>query len=44
MAAGERAAGFAGVGPRVIASRSEVYPGSGDTLGWRLSPEGFRIA
>lgn len=30
-------------GPRVIASRSEVYPDSGDTLGWRLSSDGFRI-
>jgi alkylresorcinol/alkylpyrone synthase len=30
-------------GPRVIATRSEVYPDSGDTLGWRLGSEGFRI-
>jgi alkylresorcinol/alkylpyrone synthase len=30
-------------GPQVIASRSEVYPDSGDTLGWRLAPDGFRI-
>ena len=30
-------------GVRVIASRSEVYPDSGDTLGWRLGPDGFRI-
>jgi len=30
-------------GPRVIASRSEVYPDSGDTLGWRLGSDGFRI-
>jgi alkylresorcinol/alkylpyrone synthase len=29
--------------PRVIATRSEVYPDSTDTLGWRLSAEGFRI-
>ena len=29
--------------PRVIASRSEVYPDSGDTLGWRLGSDGFRI-
>jgi len=29
--------------PRVIATRSEVYPGSADTLGWRLAPDGFRI-
>ena len=32
-----------GAGPRVIATRSEVYPDSGDTLGWRLGSEGFRI-
>jgi alkylresorcinol/alkylpyrone synthase len=31
------------LGPRVIASRSVVYPDSGDALGWRLSTNGFRI-
>ncbi|TVZ05761.1 type III polyketide synthase [Trebonia kvetii] len=30
-------------GPRLIASRSVVYPDSGDALGWRLSADGFRI-
>ena len=30
-------------GPRVIASRSAVYPDSGDALGWRLASDGFRI-
>lgn len=39
VAAGERV----GDGIQVIASRSEVYPDSGDTLGWRLGEEGFRI-
>jgi alkylresorcinol/alkylpyrone synthase len=29
--------------PRVIATRSEVYPDSVDTLGWRLGADGFRI-
>jgi alkylresorcinol/alkylpyrone synthase len=29
--------------PRVIASRSEVYPDSGDKLGWELASDGFRI-
>ena len=29
--------------PRVIATRSEVYPDSTDTLGWRLADGGFRI-
>jgi alkylresorcinol/alkylpyrone synthase len=29
--------------PRVIATRSEVYPDSTDALGWRLGPDGFRI-
>jgi len=29
--------------PRVIATWSEVYPDSGDALGWRLEPGGFRI-
>ena len=27
----------------MIATRSEVYPDSGDTLGWRLGADGFRI-
>jgi alkylresorcinol/alkylpyrone synthase len=30
-------------GPRVIATRSEVFPDSTDALGWRLSENGFRI-
>ena len=29
--------------PQVIATRSEVYPDSTDTLGWRLGAYGFRI-
>jgi alkylresorcinol/alkylpyrone synthase len=29
--------------PRVVATSSEVYPDSTDTLGWRLAPDGFRI-
>ena len=29
--------------PRVIATRSEVYPDTGGALGWRLGPDGFRI-
>jgi alkylresorcinol/alkylpyrone synthase len=28
---------------RVVASRSEVFPDSGDTLGWRLGSDRFRI-
>jgi len=36
---GRRAGGY----PRVLASRSVVYPDSGDTLGWRLGSDGFRI-
>lgn len=36
-------AGRAGGGPRVIASRSAVFPDSGDALGWRLGSDGFRI-
>jgi alkylresorcinol/alkylpyrone synthase len=32
-----------GPGPRVIASRSVVYPDSGDALGWRLGTDCFRI-
>lgn len=39
VAAGARA----GDGVRIVASRSEVYPESVDTLGWRLGAEGFRI-
>jgi alkylresorcinol/alkylpyrone synthase len=33
----------AGSRPQVIASRSAVYPDSGDALGWRLSSDCFRI-
>ena len=29
--------------PQVVATRSEVFPDSGDTLGWRLGVDGFRI-
>ena len=29
--------------PRVIATRSVVYPGTEGALGWRLGPDGFRI-
>lgn len=32
-----------GMGPRILASRSEVCPDSLDALGWRLSADGFRI-
>jgi alkylresorcinol/alkylpyrone synthase len=32
-----------GLGPQVIASRSALYPDSGDALGWRLSNDCFRI-
>jgi alkylresorcinol/alkylpyrone synthase len=47
-AAGDNAAGDPGSREHhgladVLATRSEVYPGSGDTLGWRLGSEGFRI-
>ena len=30
-------------GPRVVASRSEVYPDTGEVLAWRLGTGGFRI-
>jgi alkylresorcinol/alkylpyrone synthase len=29
--------------PRVLATRSQVYPDTEDALGWRLGPDGFRI-
>ncbi len=45
VAAGEKAAAPSRSGrlPRVIATKSEVYPNSTDTLGWRLGTDGFRI-
>jgi alkylresorcinol/alkylpyrone synthase len=47
VASGARAAAQAATRtprrPRVIATRSEVYPDSADTLGWRLGADGFRI-
>jgi alkylresorcinol/alkylpyrone synthase len=42
LATGDQVA-VASSGPRVTASRSEVYPDSSDVLAWRLSSEGFRI-
>ncbi|MBO0677030.1 type III polyketide synthase [Mycolicibacterium sp. S2-37] len=42
VATGGRTGGGAG-GPRVVATRSEVYPDSAETLGWRLGADGFRI-
>jgi alkylresorcinol/alkylpyrone synthase len=41
VARGARAA--VGGGPRVIATRGEVVPGTEDVLGWRLDTGGFRI-
>lgn len=43
IARGGQAAGRGAAGPRIIASRSMVYPDSGDALGWRLSGDCFRI-
>ena len=45
VAAGEEAGApsLAARLPQVIATRSEVYPDSTDTLGWRLGAYGFRI-
>jgi alkylresorcinol/alkylpyrone synthase len=42
VARGEQVAA-ACAGPRVVATRSEVYPGTSDALGWRLGSDGFRI-
>jgi alkylresorcinol/alkylpyrone synthase len=42
--AADRGSGAASpAGPQLIASRSAVYPDSGDALGWRLSADCFRI-
>src|SRR6201986_3468474 len=43
IAYGGQAVGLyaAGPGPRLVASRSAVYPDSGDALGWRLSSDCF---
>ncbi|HET9082138.1 MAG TPA: 3-oxoacyl-[acyl-carrier-protein] synthase III C-terminal domain-containing protein [Trebonia sp.] len=43
VARGGQAAGAESTGPRLIASRSAVYPDSGDALGWQLGGGGFRI-
>jgi alkylresorcinol/alkylpyrone synthase len=43
VAQGRQVASSAAAGPRVVASRSEVCPDSGDVLGWRLGADGFRI-
>lgn len=43
VARGGQAGDAEGTGPRLIASRSAVYPDSGDALGWRLRSDCFRI-
>lgn len=43
IARGGQAAAGDDRGPLIIASRSAVYPDSGDALGWRLSSDCFRI-
>jgi alkylresorcinol/alkylpyrone synthase len=43
IAAPRRAASLPHRLPQVIATKSEVYPDSTDTLGWRLAGGGFRI-
>jgi alkylresorcinol/alkylpyrone synthase len=40
---GQVTGGDSDAGPRVIASRSAVYPDSADALGWRLRSDCFRI-
>lgn len=42
VATGDRAARQEGA-TEILATRGEVYPDSGDTLGWRLGSDGFRI-
>jgi alkylresorcinol/alkylpyrone synthase len=42
VARGQQVAAASG-GPRVIATRSEVYPDSADVLAWRQTSDGFRI-
>ncbi|WP_020521738.1 type III polyketide synthase [Catelliglobosispora koreensis] len=36
-------AGRAGAGPRVLSSRSRLYPGTPEVMGWKIGAEGFRI-
>lgn len=38
-----RAARTAMTGPDVLGSRSQIYPGTGDALGWAVGQTGFRI-
>jgi alkylresorcinol/alkylpyrone synthase len=32
-----------GGGPRVLATRSRIYPGTEDVMGWKIGADGFRI-
>jgi alkylresorcinol/alkylpyrone synthase len=43
VATGGRPADRRAACPAVVATRSHLYPGSADTLGWDLGPDGFRI-
>jgi alkylresorcinol/alkylpyrone synthase len=38
-----RGAGHAPAGPRVLATRSRIYPETEDVMGWKIGTEGFRI-
>jgi alkylresorcinol/alkylpyrone synthase len=38
-----RGADHAAAGPRVLATRSRIYPDTEDVMGWKIGTEGFRI-
>ncbi|MFV0138069.1 type III polyketide synthase [Streptomyces sp. HMX87] len=43
VARGRGITGAAGAGPRVIATRSHLYPDTGQLLGWDITAGGFRV-
>ncbi len=43
MVGDERARSLAATGPDVLGSRSALYPGTGDVLGWDIGGTGFKI-
>lgn len=40
---GREPSGLAGVGPRVVDTRSAFYPDTGEVIGWNLKASGFEI-
>jgi alkylresorcinol/alkylpyrone synthase len=43
IAKGANRAAAGRIGPRVLATRSRIYPDTGEVMGWKIGGDGFRI-